>query len=520
MQLLATADQMKQFDRTAIRKYSIPGLLLMENAGRAFVDELEKHAGPLGMKNVTIICGKGNNGGDGFVIARHLINRGSAVSVFLLCKRHEVKGDAKTNLGILLNIASRKKNSVLVKEIGSIRSLVRESNHDIIVDAVFGTGFAGRVKGLHLRVIDWINTRGKFVASVDIPSGTNATTGVIENKAVKANLTVSMGLAKIGHYVGKGGEHAGRVEVVDISIPSFVYRPARAQVYRVLPSDIRDILPKRSRTAHKYSVGKVFVLAGSRGLTGAPFMCVQAAMKAGAGAVILGVPKSIHTVLARKVTEVMVTPLEETREGTLAATAIDVIREKVEWADVVVLGPGLSRNPETRKLVVALISETMKPLVIDADGLNALASDISVLRRRKQDTILTPHVGELSSLIGARGKEIELLRVETAAKSAQRLQCIIALKGAPTVTATPEGEAYVNSTGNPGMATAGSGDVLTGVIAGLLAQGMPAEKAAYSGVLLHGMAGDIAAEKLGERSLLALDILEYVPQTFKVLAGL
>jgi NAD(P)H-hydrate epimerase len=431
-----------------------------------------------------------------------------------------VKGDAKTNLGILLKIASRKKDSVVVKEIASIRSLARVSNHDIIVDAVFGTGFVGRVRGLHLRVIDWVNTQGKFVASVDIPSGANATTGVVENKAVKANLTVSMGLAKIGHYVGKGGQHAGRVEVADISMPSFVYRPVRAQVCRVLPSDIGDILPKRPRTAHKYSVGKIFVLAGSRGLTGAPFMCVQAAMKAGAGAVILGAPKSIHAVLARKVTEVMVTPLEETREGTVAATAIETIREKVEWADVVVLGPGLSRNPETRKLVVDLIPEIMKLVVIDADGLNAVASDISVLRRRKRDTILTPHVGELSRLIGASGKQIEPLRVEIAGKSARELQCIIALKGAPTVTATPVGEAYVNSTGNPGMATAGAGDVLTGVIAGLLAQGMSAEKAAYSGVFLHGMAGDIAAEKLGERSLLALDILEHIPQTFKVVAGL
>lgn len=248
-------------------------------------------------------------------------------------------------------------------------------------------------------------------------------------------------------------------------------------------------------------------------------MCVQAAMKAGAGAVILGVPKSIHGALLRKVTEVMVTPLDETSEGTVSAKAVEAIREKIQWADVVVIGPGLSRNPETQELAVGLIPEIMRPVVIDADGLNAVASDISILRRRRHDTILTPHVGELSRLLGESGNQIELHRVEIAGKSAQKLRCTIALKGAPTVTGTPGGETYVNSTGNPGMATAGTGDVLTGMIAGLVGQGMPPEKATYSGVFLHGMAGDIAAEKLGERSLLALDILEHIPHTFKVLAG-
>jgi ADP-dependent NAD(P)H-hydrate dehydratase / NAD(P)H-hydrate epimerase len=517
MQLLATAEEMQDVDRAAIRGIGIPGLLLMENAGRAFVEELENRIGSLASKHVAIVCGKGNNGGDGFVIARHLLNKGSSVSVLLLCKRREVSGDAATNLGILLKMLKSEGRRSSLREMKSARQFTGERRPDVIVDAIFGTGFSGSVRGLQERAIRWVNRQESFVASVDIPSGVNATTGIVENVAVKADLTVTMGLAKIGHYVGSGRECSGEVNVVDISIPRHLYTRGKGRVNRVLADDVAKALPRRPLIAHKHSVGKIFVLAGSRTLTGAPFMASQSAMRSGAGAVILGVPASIHGVLARKVTEVMVTPLEETQDGTVSLSAWETIRLRTDWADVVVIGPGLSQNPETEEVVLRLLSTVEKPVVLDADGLTMAASDLSSLKKRKHMTILTPHVGELRRLTGVDSDYIELHRVDVALKAARLLRSIVVLKGAPTITGTPDGHTFVNSTGNPGMATAGSGDVLTGLIASLLGQGMSGASAAFSGVFIHGMAGDMSAKKYGQRGMMAMDILQNIQYVFKSL---
>ena len=506
MQMLATADQMRDFDRIAIRSCGIPGLVLMENAGRAFVQELEKLVGDLSGKSIIVMCGKGNNGGDGFVIARHLINRNASVQVVLLCPRKEVKGDAKTNLDILFKM--RNEPALKVIEVKSARGLDNLQSAEIIVDALFGTGFSGKVKGIQQKAIQWINGQKSFIASVDIASGVDASTGRVENFAVKAHSTVTMGLAKVGHFVGAGREHSGEITIADISIPRAIVRPAARQIYRVTAEDVAQALPKRPLTAHKYSVGKIFVLAGSRGLTGAPYMCSQAAMRAGAGGVILGVPKSIYSPLVRKLTEVMVTPLEETADGSAAETSRDVINEKIEWADVVILGPGLSRNTETQRLLLHLIPNIRKPLVLDADGLNCVAKDISVLLGRKHPTILTPHIGELSRLLRMNARELELNRVAIAREASDALKSIVVVKGSPSITGTPNGPSYINSTGNPGMATAGAGDVLTGIIAGLVGQRMSSAQAAFCGVYIHGLAGDMAATRYGQRSLMALDILE------------
>ncbi len=515
MQMLATADQMRAFDRIAMRTCGIPGLVLMENAGRAFVDELEKRTGYLAGKSIIVVCGKGNNGGDGYVIARHLINRKASVRVILLHNRREVQGDAKTNLDILFKM--RQEPALQIIELKGIRGLASLQSADMIVDAIFGTGFSGKAKGIQQKAIEWINGQKRFVASVDIASGVNTSTGRVENYAVRAQSTVTMGLAKVGHFVGMGREHSGDVTIADISIPRSILRPDARQIYRVTGEDVAQALPKRPLAAHKYSVGKIFVLAGSRGLTGAPYMCSQAAMRAGAGGVILGVPKSIYNPLVRKLTEVMVTPLEETADGSVAETSRDVINEKIEWADVVVMGPGLSRNPETQRLLLHLIPTIKKPLVLDADGLNSVANDISVLRQRKYPTILTPHVGELSRLLKRKANDIELNRVAMAGEASDRLKCIVVVKGSPTVTGVPNGSSYVNSTGNPGMATAGAGDVLTGMIAGLLGQGMSGIDASYCGVFIHGFAGDLAADRYGKRSLMALDILEETHNAIKSL---
>ena len=515
MQLLATADQMQAFDRTAIRKLGISGLLLMENAGRAFVDELARRIVPLSGKQVVIFCGKGNNGGDGYVVARQLLNRGCHIDVVLLCRRRDVQGDAKTNLDILFKLMPQWKTALSIKEVSSASQFNRLKGTDLIIDAIFGTGFKGRASGIYVRAIQWINKQKCFVASVDICSGANASTGIVESETVNADLTVTMGLAKVGHYVGAGREHSGEVIVADISIPKIVLDRGDVRMYRVLSEDVRTSLPKRPLTAHKYSVGKIFVLAGSRKFTGAPFMCAQAAMRTGAGAVILGTPTSVHSMLARRFTEVMIDPLNETSDGSVSLSAYDSIIDRAGWADVVVVGPGLSRDSETQNLLLKLIQKIKKPLVLDADALFAVAGKPKVLARRKQSTILTPHTGELGTIIRKDPSEIELLRVQVAREAANSLRCIVCLKGSPTVTATFEGGTYLNTTGNPGMATIGSGDILTGVIGALLAQGMPPVEAAYSGVFIHGLAGDTAASKLGERSVMALDILDCISDALK-----
>jgi NAD(P)H-hydrate epimerase len=523
MQLLATSGLMQQFDRKAITNYGIPGIVLMENAGRAFVDILERHAGAVAGRRILVVCGKGNNGGDGFVIARHLANRNAQVCVALLCRKKDVGGDARTNLDIVRKMIRSKHSGISLVEVrsatmlGALADFVHEKGRgsSMIVDAIFGTGFSGDVKGLYRDTIEWINTLNCFVASVDIPSGVSSSDGIVANIAVKANLTVTMGLAKIGHYVGEGRDHAGIVEVADISIPHFLFDGGRGPTYRIREEDVRPLLPKRPLDAHKYSVGKVLVIAGSRNLTGAPIMTSAAAMKAGAGAVVLATPRSIHAALIKKMTEVMIAPLDETVEGTLSLAALDEIERRLRWADVVALGPGLSQNLETRQLVHRLVESIAAPLVLDADGLGMMAYDTSLLKKRTAETIITPHVGELRLLTKLDGQFIESHRVEVARTEAKRLNSILVLKGSPTVTGTPRGEAFLNSTGNPGMATAGSGDVLTGIIASFLAQGMLPEEAAYAGVFVHGRAGDVAARTFGQRGMMAMDILDCIPRALK-----
>ncbi len=512
MQLLASAEMMRGFDRAAIGSIGIPGLLLMENAGRAFVDELARRVDPLAGRSVTVVCGKGNNGGDGYVIARHLANRGCEVRVFLLAKKSSVRGDARVNLDALLGMASLRGSTLKFAEAMSGRALTAGREGVIIVDAILGTGFAGEVKGVVRDAIEWINKQGSFVAAVDIPSGVDATTGEVNGEAVRAHLTVTMGLAKIGHYVGEGADRSGEVRVVDISIPPALMRPEKNPVFRVHGRDVTQLLPVRPRTAHKYSVGKVLVIGGSRNFTGAPLMAAQAALRSGAGAVVLAIPKSIHTAIARRLTEVIIAPQEETAGGALGSAAAPALLERAAWADVVAIGPGLSRDKETMALVRLLVGVVKKPLIVDADALSALAGETRRLKNRKSDTILTPHSGEFGPLAGMTAKEADRHRVSAARGKAREWGCIVVLKGAPTVTADPDGTVYVNPTGNPGMATIGSGDVLTGMIAGLRAQGIKGSGAAYAGVYLHGLAGDCAAARHGERSMLATDILEAVPQ--------
>ncbi|MDH4071004.1 MAG: NAD(P)H-hydrate dehydratase [Ignavibacteria bacterium] len=517
MKLIATPERMRVLDNTAIRRYGIPGIILMENAGRSFVSELDNDRTDWTDSEVVVVCGRGNNGGDGFVIARHLANRGAGVVVYLCGKKSQVRGDARKNLSILLAMAKDRGSRIRLTEVRSLRSLKKEAGIDLVIDALLGIGFAGTLSGLELKLVQWMNRTGAPVYSVDVPSGLNASDGLVASEAVRATVTVTMGLPKIGLLVGDGPDHAGEVRVVDIGIPETAIRPGRDELFVAETADVRSVLPPRPHRAHKHSVGKVLVIAGSRNYTGAPYMCAQSALRSGAGTVMLVVPSSIHLLLAKKLTEAMVLGVPETDEGTLSIDAFDTIEERIGWADVVVAGPGLSRHADTMFLLRRLLKKIPRPLVLDADGLAPLRDQPALVRQRKSPTVLTPHTGELGYMINRDAAEIESCRIAAAREAAAAFRSTLLLKGSPTVTALREGGVILNSTGNAGMATAGSGDVLAGVIAGLIGQGVPAGKAAWAGALIHGLSGDLARKRFGERGLMALDICDQIPHALNLI---
>ncbi|MBM4160563.1 MAG: NAD(P)H-hydrate dehydratase [Ignavibacteria bacterium] len=519
MQTVAIANEMRWCDETTIRGYGIPGLLLMENAGRGVVQVIKECYAPIADQHIAIFCGRGNNGGDGFVIARHLINLGAIVTVVVLAQSKELKGDAKTNFDILKRLKKSTSKTLAIKPF-SKSLLTSLPTPRLIVDAVFGTGFSGAVHRSALDVVNWINSQRVPVVAVDIPSGVDGTTGVVTNAAVKATHTVTFGLLKTGLLCNQGQDYAGKITVVDIGIPNAVRFSAKHKTRLVESSDIRSVLPERPSTAHKYSVGKVFILAGSKGFTGAAFLCASAALKAGTGAVILGTPESVYPILGRRLTETIVTPLPATAQGSISGAALDIIHEKLAWADVAVIGPGVSTNAETQDLLTTILRKYGGKMVLDADALRAVGwIGLKKLRRLKGSFVLTPHSGELARLVDIPSTEIEAHRISVARDAATASGATIVLKGGPTATGTSDGTVFLNSTGNPGMATVGSGDVLAGLIASLWAQGMKREAAAYSGVFLHGLAGDIAREEYGERSIVAQDLVDKLPAAIQRVEG-
>jgi len=519
MQTIVSAKEMRKCDESTIRKYGIPGLLLMENAGRGVSEIAQRRFGPLDGKRVLILCGKGNNGGDGFVAARHLLNVGANVTVVMMASARQLEGDARSNYQILDQLHRHGSHALVVKSY-SQAALRKLRKPDVIIDAMFGTGFSGAVAQPYAGAIEWINGQGLPVIAVDIPSGIDGTTGVMVNIAVKAADTVTFGLKKTGLLCNQGQDCVGHVTVVDIGIPMVVSGSKLLKTFLLEPDDVRRSLPQRSSTAHKYSVGKVFVLAGSRGYTGAAYLCVQAALRAGAGAVMLGTPEAVYPILARRLSEAIVKPLPSTNEGTIALGALDAIEESLKWADIVAIGPGLSANPETQKVLETILQTYSGKVVLDADGLRAVG-EIGLTRfsRLKSRFILTPHAGEFSKLINVTAKDIETNRIEMAKRGAERCHATIVLKGGPTAIGVSDGFVYLNSTGNPGMATVGSGDVLTGIIASLWAQGVSEEWAACSGVFLHGLSGDIAKEVYGERSVIAQDLIDQLPAAIRRVEG-
>jgi NAD(P)H-hydrate epimerase len=510
---IVTAAQMQALDRRAIEEAHVPSLTLMERAGAGVATALSQVFGPLQGKVVTVCCGKGNNGGDGFVVARLLKQQRVRVQALLLAKPDSLAGDA----GIMYRRFVRLAGASAVQTSPSAertRSLL--GNSQLIVDALLGTGLSAPVTGAYRTMIEAINDSGVPVTAVDLPSGIHADTGAVLGAAVRAMLTVTFAQPKLGLYLGAGIDHAGTVRIVDIGIPPSFAESVDSRISLLTPQQIRRLLPRRLPSSHKGTYGHAAIIAGSVGKTGAAAMAARAALRIGTGLVTVATPSSVNDTLEAKLLEAMTVPMPETKARTLARSGLDRLLSFVQARSAVALGPGLSTHPETVDLIQTLIPRLEKPSVLDADALNALAGRTTLLTECKVPPILTPHPGEMARLEEkATPQSVNEDRIGTATRFAQRRGILLVLKGARTVVAHPNGSVAVCPTGNPGMATAGTGDVLTGMLVGLLAQGLSAWDAGCAGTYLHGLAGDLAAAELGQVGMTAGDVIERIPHAIR-----
>lgn len=505
---IVNAEQMQALDRGATSAYGIPSILLMENAARGLVDQIETDFGPLKAKRIVIFAGRGNNGGDGLAAARHLRMRGAKVAVYLFSETARVAGDARISLDIWKATGGR----FFEQHNTSSKQLQHDLSHsDLVIDALLGTGLSQAIRAPFDEAVNAINQCESPVVSVDIPTGISSDTGEILGAAVKADATYTMALPKWGHFLQDGMEQRGRLRVVDIGIPPELIEAAKIKTELITPASLKEILPSRRKGSHKGSFGHLLVLAGSTGKRGAAQMSSLSAFRCGTGLVTMAWPKSIDVSTSLPAMEIMSLPLPETAEGTVALHSEKILTEACAGKSALAIGPGLSQDPETVQLVQNLIVNIELPMVIDADGLNAIAQDLSILKQKKAALILTPHPGEMGRLIGCSAADVQKDRFNIAVRFAEKWDITLVLKGSHTVIASADDALFVNNTGNSGMATAGIGDVLTGMIAGFLAQGINPLDAARLGIALHGSAGDLAAEEQGQHSMLASDLIRQIP---------
>jgi len=529
-----TAEEMRQIDRETIEGCGIPGVVLMERAGLAVASKIKEL---YGRKKIIIVSGSGNNGGDGLVVARNLHNEGWDVRVFLTSRPEDLKGDALSQYKAAVKFGV---------DIQPIKGLLTNpsiiTHHSIIVDAILGTGLSKNVTGTLSEIISLLNKSKKPIISVDIPSGISSDNGQVMGEAVKADYTVTFGLPKRGHLLYPGAEYSGKLFIEDIGFPEKLLRSEKFYVELLRKNDVTTLIPERRRYSHKGDYGHVLIVAGSRGKTGAALMAARACLRSGAGLVTIGVPESLSGIFQSRVTEEMTLILPDKGDGTLSGRASNLILDFLnESADLLAIGPGIGISAETNKLMKILIKNLSTPLIIDADGINSIKGERDIFLKAKAPIILTPHPGEMARLLspltplgnpplppfrkGGRGgfekggitltiQDIEKDRINTAVFFAKETGTYIVLKGVPTIVATPDGRAFINSTGNPGMATGGTGDVLTGMISGFLSQGVNPLQASILGVYIHGLAGDIAASEKGQHPMIAADIIDKIPSAF------
>jgi NAD(P)H-hydrate epimerase len=497
--------EMRTLDRRATDNFGITQEILMENAGESTYFIILKELGVKGKKFV-IFCGAGNNGGDGFVIARKIYSTGGEVKIFFLGERDKLEGAAKKNFEIISRMP------IEIDDVKSIEPIKTAVFHgDAIIDAIFGTGLTREVTGIHKDVIDLINKSERKVFSVDIPSGVNGDTGQVMGSAVRSHYTIAYGLPKVGNMLYPGFSLGGKLYLSHISFPPSLYdtNSIKVQLNTLVE------LPPRVSDTHKGSYGKALFIAGSSSYLGAPYFSALSFLRAGGGLSYLAIPSVISPFLASKGSEIVLIPQKETSSGSLAWENLEKLVEFSKRMDIVVLGPGLSLNDETQELVRELARKIVTPLLIDGDGITAIAGETKLIGERKAATILTPHSGEMSRLTKTEVDEVNKDKISILQKTASELNAIIVLKGAHTLIGYPDEMVYINTSGNPGMATAGSGDVLTGAIAAMRGLGLAISDAVRTGVFIHGLSGDLAAREKGEDGITAQDILDYLPNALK-----
>lgn len=505
MKKVCFAEEMRRIDHAAEEIGKIPSIVLMENAAIACVDELKHDFLQLSKRKAAIFCGKGNNGGDGFAIARHLYNMGTEVCVYLV-SGNDVEGDAKINLDIINNMNVEVETIVDTEGLNYI-----VKSYDIVVDAILGTGISGTVRGIAYDVIGIINDNAKYIMSVDIPSGIDADSGKICGVCVNADKTVTFAAYKIGMFKFPAANFIGEVTVKDISIPQYIIDSQNVHINVSDAEFVRDNIKKRDNNTQKGDYGKVLVIAGSKGMTGAAYLSSQSAVISGSGLVTLGICEELNPILEAKTTEVMTLPLEG-ENGQLSISAVDTILERLNSFDAVLFGPGLGRNKDISEILRLILNASKIPIVIDADGINAAARDLTILSDCVCPVIFTPHTVEMSRLTGLDKDYIENNRYEVSAEFSEHYGVTVLLKGRYTIVTAENGLQYTNITGNPGLATGGSGDVLAGILVSLVARGIDEAKASAIAAYIHGMAGDFAASEYGEESVSAVNVMENIPK--------
>ncbi|MFW6150466.1 MAG: NAD(P)H-hydrate dehydratase [Chloroflexota bacterium] len=502
---IARVAEMRDLDRRAIQELGVPQEILMENAGIAAYSVIRRELGAAG-RRFAVFCGNGNNGGDGFVVARQLAANGAEVRVFLLGDEGTIRGAAKQNLDLL-----RRYPVDLAEFTGDSSQTEWACGADGVVDAIFGTGLGRTVGEPQKSAMELINRRCGTCFSIDIPSGVNGETGEVLGAAVKADHTITFGLPKVGNMLHPGAGLCGQLHLCHISFPPELWSGDWIKAEVNTPPRI----PPRTKDSHKGSYGRVLFIAGAATYLGAPFFSAMSFLKAGGGLSYLAAPRSICPFLATKGSEIVMCPVEETASGSIARTNREQLLELSQQVGMVVLGPGVSREDETQDLVRDLVPRIDVPLLVDGDGLTALAGHTELLGQREGTTVLTPHPGEMSRLVNLSTADIARTRLEVVQRACSDWNAVVVLKGARSLIGLPDGTVFVNTSGNPGMATAGCGDVLNGVIAGMYGMGMPARDAVRTGVLLHGLAGDLAAADKGEDGITAQDVLDYVPHAIR-----
>jgi hydroxyethylthiazole kinase-like uncharacterized protein yjeF len=514
---LVTASEMQEMDRRTIEDFGLPGMVLMENAGRGATRFLFEQFPDIENKRVGVIAGRGNNGGDGFVMARYLKQKGIHVQVYLLATANRVQGDAAANLKFL------KPLDIPLVEIPDEASFFKYQSEmagvEVWIDAILGTGLKSDVKGFFKTVIGFINGLNKRVFAVDVPSGLNSDSGQACGACIRASATATFAFAKTGHIIYPGVQYTGALDIVDIGIPPHIVEEVMPRQWLLTRDRIQSCLPPRIPDAHKGATGHLLVVAGSPGKTGAAAMTAISALRSGAGLVTLGIAETLNPVLESQVLEAMTAPLPETQPGVLGESALDTIINLMEGKKCIAIGPGLGQAEKTQNLVQKIVKSSTIPLVVDADGLNSLAGHAQILKKARSPVILTPHPGEMARLMDTGVGAVQQDRIKCARDFATGFNVHLILKGARTVVAHPDGRVFINPTGNAGMASGGMGDVLTGIIAGLLVQGLSSECACRAGVYLQGAAADSLVETIGPYGYLAGDVMRAIPGEIKKIVG-